>query len=121
MTADHKDELGTMRAEARADAIKRRGQLPTWWRTRDEMAVLVSKWSGSRKSDRTLRRLAFAIEAGCPALREALNADRLSIAAGAELARLPVELQTKCLDDPARRRSMLRALRLREKDDGGAP
>jgi len=87
------------------------GQLPTWWRKRDKVAVETGRLAGRRMSDRTLRRLQFAIANGPPELRAALDSGRLSIAAAADLARLPADLLNTCLANARCRREALRIIR----------
>jgi hypothetical protein len=91
-----------------------RGQLPTWWRRRDERARMTSKIAGRRMSDRTLRRLRFIVENGSPELIAAMAAERISFAAAAELARVPVEIQVKCVENPKVRRRVVAVLRENE-------
>ena len=87
------------------------GQLPTWYRTRDRAAKDIGKRMGRRTSDRTVRRILFAVKNGCPELVVAMDGDRLSIAAAAELARLDHDYQRRCLADRKLRRLVLYALR----------
>lgn len=88
-----------------------RGQLPTWFRTRDFVAERVGKIAGWRFSDRTLRRIKFVKHAGVPQLVAAMDAYEISIAAAAQLARMPPDAQLECLADRELRKVVVRVLR----------
>jgi len=88
-----------------------RGQLPTWFRTRDFVAERVGKLSGRHLSDRTLRRIKFVMRAGVPQLVAAMDAGEISIAAAAQLARMPSDMQVRCLADRELCKHVVRVLR----------
>jgi hypothetical protein len=92
-------------------SVADQGQLPTWHRRRDAIAAEVSRQAGRRMSDRTLRRLSRATTYGIPALGEAMDKGIISIAAAAELALLPSELQARCIADPTLRKRVLSMMR----------
>jgi hypothetical protein len=60
---------------------------------------------------RALRRLSFAISSGCPELKAALDAGHVTVAAAAELARLPADTQLACLHNREVRKRVVRMLR----------
>jgi hypothetical protein len=100
---------------------QRRGHLPTWFRRRDAVAAYVSKLGGRKMSNRTLRRLTLVADAGIPELQHAMDHGRITIAAAAELARLPSEYQQKALANPTLRRSFVRILRSKDDEDNEKP
>jgi hypothetical protein len=88
------------------------GQLPTWFRSRDRLAKEVSAISGRRISDRTLRRISTVVAFGVSELNRAMDAGVISIAAAAELARLPDEMQRHTLElNPRAIRYIVRQIR----------
>jgi hypothetical protein len=93
-----------------------RGQLPTWWRRCDELARQASKTGARRMSDRTLLRIRFVVVNGSSELIAAMDAERVSIAAAAELARTPADIQMKCIANPKLRREVVAIIRENDED-----
>lgn len=101
-----RDEIDEILRERRE-----RGQMPAWYRRRDAVAEFINRMGGQRMSNRTLRRAKFVKVNGDPLLRAAMNEGAITVAAAAELARLPVDAQRECVNDRVLRKAALRILR----------
>jgi hypothetical protein len=99
------------KAEGRYEERKNVGNCPRWYRRRDARNEVVNQFTGMKASDRTGRRLQFAIHNGVPMLVEAINAGTIKIGAAALIAELSHSDQQRVMDDPALRRVFLRTAR----------